>query len=267
MGIPIIRGRAFTAFDRDSANPARVINETMARKFWPDEDAIGKRIGLGQNFWHEVIGIVGDVRSRGLVEEPRPEMFMEQQQTRVLMYNASAFNLVTRTANDPLATAGAVRTLFRQLDPEVPVGGVGTVEQLVAESISRERFSMLLLAIFAGVALTLAAIGIYGVMSYSVAQRTHEIGIRMALGAEASSVRALVLGQGMSIAGIGLVIGVVLAVGMTRLLEGLLYGVSVTDPAIFAGVAVLLGVVALVSNYIPAFRASRGDPLAALREK
>ncbi len=201
------------------------------------------------------------------MEEPRPEMFMEQQQTRVLIYNASTFNLVIRTASDPLAMAGAVRSIFREMDPEVPVGGVGTVEQLVAESISRERFSMLLLAIFAAVALTLAAIGIYGVMSYTVAQRTHELGIRMALGADASAVRALVVRQGMNIAGIGLVIGVGLAVGMTRLLEGLLYGVSVTDPAIFAGVAVLLGVVALVSNYIPAFRASRCDPLVALREE
>ena len=192
---------------------------------------------------------------------------MEQQQTRVLIFNASTFNLVIRTASDPLAMAGAVRSVFREMDPEVPVGGVGTVEQLVAESISRERFSMLLLAIFAAVALTLAAIGIYGVMSYSVAQRTHELGIRMALGADASAVRALVLRQGMGVAGIGLVIGVALAVGMTRLLEGLLYGVSVTDPAIFVGVPLLLGGVALVSNYLPALRASRGDPLVALREE
>ena len=267
IGIPVVRGRGLTEFDRDSANPAIVINEMMAERFWPDEEAVGKRLGLLNNTWHEVVGVVSDVRSRGLVEDPRPEMFLEQRQSRALGVNTRTFNFVIRTAGDPLALANSVRGVFRALDPDIPVGDVRTVEQLVSESISQERFSMLLLAIFAGVALLLAAIGIYGIMAYSVAQRTQELGVRMALGADASTVRSLVLRQGMRVAGVGLALGLGLAIAMTRLLESLLFSVSTTDPAIFGAVAALLAGVAFVANYIPALRASRGDPLAALREE
>jgi putative ABC transport system permease protein len=266
MGIPVQRGATFTTFPGAQTLPTVVINETMAARFWPGEDPIGKRISLlGPPSWHQIIGIVRDVKSRGLTAETRPEMYLEQRNFRSLGPNFRDLNLVVRNTADPLAIAGAVRGIFRTLDPAIPIARLQTVEQIVSNSLSAQRFSMMLLSIFAAVALALAAVGIYGVMSYTVAQRAHEIGIRLALGADRSAVRRLIVKQGMGLAVVGLGLGAVLAIAFTRVIDTMLFGVSAVDPVTFVGVAGLMGMVAFAANYIPALRASRGDPIVALR--
>ena len=266
MGIPVIRGRSFTEFDRDSINPVVVINQTMADQFWPEDDAMGQRITLfGDPVWHEIVGIVGDVRSRGLVEATRPEMFLEQRQMRALGANFRSLNLVVQAVSDPTTLVPALQNVFRGLDPDLPFAQVQTMEDIVSTSLSQERFSMLLLGVLAALALSLAAVGIYGVMSYNVAQRTQEIGIRMALGADKQRVRRLIVRQGMLTTTIGLGIGMVLALALTRGMQSLLFDVSAVDPMIYLGVAGLVVIVAWLSNFLPALRASRGNPIATLR--
>jgi putative ABC transport system permease protein len=268
MRMSLLRGRGLSEFDRDSANPAVVINETMAAMFWEGEDAIGKRISLfGPPVWHEVVGILRDVKSRGLAVQPRPEMYLEQRQMRVLGANFRNFSVVVRTVGDPRALVDPIRTVFRGLDPTIPFAQVQTIDEMIAGSLAQERFSMLLLSVFAVVALALAAVGIYGVMAYTVAQRTHEIGVRMALGADQRRVRRLIVRQGMRVAVVGLGLGVALALVLTRVLESLLFGVSTTDALIFIAVPAVLTGVALLSNWIPALQASSGDPLRALRNE
>jgi putative ABC transport system permease protein len=268
MGMTTVRGETFSDLHRDTTRLAMVISETMASRFWPNQDPIGQRISLfGPETWHEVIGIVGDVRSRGLGQEPRPEMFMDYRQYGMLAGPVRNLNVVARTGTEPLAALSAVRAAVREMDPSVPLSQAETLEGMIADTLAQERFSMLLLSMFAGLSLVLAAVGIYGVMSYSVAQRTHEIGIRMALGADGSAVRRLIVVQGMQLTAIGLAIGLILAFILTRLLAALLYGVSTTDAATFATVSVVLAGVALASNYLPALRASRGDPVVALRNE
>ena len=266
LGITLRQGSAFANYPGAETQPTVVINEAMAQRFWPGEDPIGQRISLlGPPTWHEVIGVVADVKSRGLAAESRPEMFMEQRNFRSLGPNFRNLYLVVRTASAPLTLVSSVRQIFSELDPSIPFAQVRTAEQILANSLAQERFSMLLLSIFAAVALALAAVGIYGVMSYTVAQRTHEIGIRIALGADGATVRRLIVRQGMKLTAVGLTIGAALAVGLTRVIETMLFGVSATDPTIFVGVGGLLALVAFLSNYVPAYRASRGDPVSALR--
>jgi putative ABC transport system permease protein len=264
IGVPLRKGRTLTDDDAAGRPMAIVINETMAKRFWPGEDPLNKRVSAAspEGPWMTVVGIVGDVRYRGLNTEPRPEMYITYQQLPV-----DSMTLVLRTLSDPAAFGAALRNEVWAIDKDQPVTTIKTMEEAVSESIARERFNMQLLTIFAVVALLLASLGIYGVMAYYVAQRTHEIGILLALGAQPSYVLALVVRQGMTRALLGVVIGLVGAFVLTRVASSLLYGVSPTDPVTFFGVSFLLAFVALLACYIPARRAAKVDPLTALRHE
>jgi putative ABC transport system permease protein len=265
MRIPLIKGRYFTEHDRAGSTPVAIIDETLAAKYWPDEDPVGKRItfegGAANPIWREIVGVVGYVKQRGLENaEPRVQYYIpHRQRTFGGMY------LVVRTAGDPASLAPAVRGAIGSIDKDQPVYRVTTMEQMMANSLAQRRFAMLLLGIFAALAMVLAAVGLYGVMSYSVTQRTHEIGIRMALGAKPGDVLKMVVGQGAVLTSIGVGIGLVASFILTRWMAALLFGVSATDPVIFASIAVALSGVALLASYIPARRATKVDPMIALR--
>lgn len=264
MGIPIIRGRYFE--DRDTADGPQVaiIDDALAQKYWPGEDPIGKRMtfqgGPNNPIWREIVGIVGHVKHTDLEGESRAQYYLPHQQIP-----QPGMTLVIRTTADPNSLAGAVRGTIKALDTDLPVFRVRTMDQFVADSMAQRRFAMLLIGIFAGLALLLAAIGLYGVMAYSVTQRTHELGLRMALGAQRSDVLKLVVRQGMLLAGIGLGIGVICALLLSRLMKTLLYNVSATDPLIFVAIAAMLAAVALIACFFPAQRATKVDPMVALR--
>ena len=262
MGVRLLRGREFGERDSEQAPRAVIISETMARRFFPDEDPIGKRLGNGEDDnWREIVGVVADVRHFGLDAEARPTMYFPDRQAP-----SRGMSLVVRAGGgDPLALAGAVRGAVLALDPNLAVAGLGTLDALVSDSIATPRFVLLLIGAFAGVALLLAAVGIYGVMAYAVGERTHEIGVRMALGAQPGDVLRLVVGQGMTLVVAGVGLGLVGAFALTRLMATLLFQVSATDPLIFASVPAVLAGVALLACYLPARRATRVDPLVALR--
>jgi putative ABC transport system permease protein len=264
MRIPLLRGRVFTEKDDAHAPGVALINQTLAQRLWPGENPIGKRIrmGGGPDAWRTIVGIVGDVRHYGLALEPSMQAYVPHPQ---MLGQSSAHSWLIRARSDPANLAAAVRDAVWAVDPDQPAYGVLTLEQMAAASVAQERFTMVLLGIFATVALVLAAIGIYGVISYSVSQRTHEIGIRMALGAQPRDIFKLVVGQGMALTLAGVGVGLAGAFALTRFLESLLFGVSATDPVTFAGVALLLAAVALLACYIPARRAARVDPLVVLR--
>ncbi|MFN7993247.1 MAG: ABC transporter permease [Bryobacteraceae bacterium] len=263
LQVPLLRGRFFT--ERDSAGPPVVIiNETMARRCWRGQDPIGKRFGSGRrpNVWLTVVGMVGDMKSTSLAEEPDMEYFLPHG----LMPSAS-MTLVVRTAIDPARLAQVLRLVLHELDPDVPLSDVVTLSAGIARSTGTRRVSVGLLGFFASLALLLAAVGVYGVISYSVARRTHEIGLRIALGLDRRGVAGLVLSQAMLLGGAGVVIGIAGSLALTRLIRSLLFGVSATDPATFASSSIfLLGVCALAS-WIPARRAAAVDPLTALRHE
>ena len=266
MSIPLLAGRNINDQDRLELPAVVVISETMAKRFWPGEDPIGKRIVAGPlnsppEEWMTVIGIVKDVRQFELVADPKPQMYLSYQQASFFEPN----DLVVSTTVDPVSLAATVRKAVWEVDKDQPVSNIRTMEDILSESIARQRFTMLLLGIFAGVALLLAAVGIYGVMSYSLAQRTHEIGIRMALGAQRSHVLKLAVGQGLKLVLIGVAIGLAAALALTRVMKTLLFGVSATDPTTIVAISVLLVGVALLASYIPARRATKVDPLVALR--
>jgi putative ABC transport system permease protein len=267
VGIPLLKGRYFTPRDDERAPQVALISESAVKKFFANEDPIGRKIRLGwgrgkdkPNVGGEIIGVVGDVRQLGLDVPFEPEIYVPHAQVA-----NSSLEIVLRTDVPPATLASAVRREVRLLDPDLPIAKIETLESIVAESISRPRFYMLLVAIFAGVALLLAAVGIFGVMSYSVAQRTRELGIRIALGAGAGAVRRLVVGQAMTLAGIGLAIGLGAALLLSSTLEKMLFNLSSTDPSTFAAVAGVLFIVALVASWLPARRAARVDPVVALR--
>ena len=263
MRIPLLRGRTFSERELTDESHVVVINETMARDYFPGEDPIGKRVTISmkdENVPSEIIGVVRDARYVGLDTAVRPMTYWPYPE---LVY--SGMTLVVRTEGEPLALAEAVRREVLAIDKDQPTADVRTMEAWVSDSVSKARFSTMLLGIFAGVALLLAAVGIFGVMSYAVSERTHEIGLRMALGAQTSDVLALVVRQGMVLALIGVGIGLGAAFGLTRVLASLLYGVSATDPLTFAAIAVLLASVALLACYLPARRAAKVDPMVALR--
>lgn len=265
MTIPLLSGRNLSDQDTATTPGAVVISETMARRFWPNEDAIGKRIATrrvrSDADWIQVVGVVKDVRQFELTAEPRPQMYLTYRQAGFF----DARDLVVKTHVDPTSMAATVRRAVWEIDKDQPVSNIQTMDQILAESIERQRFSMLLLAIFAVVALVLAGVGIYGVMSYSVAQRTHEIGIRMALGAQTSAVLKLAVSYGMKLVIVGIVIGLIAAFALTRVMSTLLFGVTATDPATFTLISLLLVLVAAVASYIPARRATKVDPIIALR--
>jgi predicted permease len=270
MSIPLLKGRAFTEQDTQDSPGVVIINEAMAKHFWPGEEAIEKRIKMGgfnsEAPWLSVVGIAKNVRQYELNTESKPEMYFPYIQANVS--GSAAFgmrDLVVRTSTDPLGLAAAARSEVWAVDKDQPVSNIRTMEQIMSTSVSRQRFNMLLLGIFAAVALILAAVGIYGVMSYSVAQRTHELGIRMALGAQSRDVLGLVIGQGMKLTLIGIATGLAAAFALTRLMSSLLYGVSATDPLTFAAISVILTGVALAASFVPARRAIKVDPIVALR--
>jgi putative ABC transport system permease protein len=258
MGIPLKRGRLFNEQDTVEAPGVMLISETMARRYFQNEDPIGKRVTFGGP-WSTVVGIVGDVHHGGLNEEPYPQIYVAATQQP-----SNLFTLVARTSV-PGSVIPAIRSQVRQMDADLPLFNINSMEQLLSNSISRPRFNALLIGLFAVVALILASVGIYGVISYSVTQRQHEIGIRMALGAKSQDIMKMVLNQGLKLAGAGVICGLGAAFGLTRLMSSLLYGVSATDPLTFLGIAALLTLVALVACYIPARRATKVDPMEALR--
>jgi putative ABC transport system permease protein len=265
MGIPLLRGRFFSETDTDKSTPVVIISENMAEMFWPGEDPIGKRLqpGFRSKPMCTVAGVVGNVHQNGFAKKAPMAIYMPDSQAPVFLLSAAAF--VVRTEGFPQSLAGTFRRELQEIDKELPLYDVRSMEELVSNSLSEPRFNMLLLAVFAGLALALASIGIYGVMAYSVAERTREIGIRMAMGAQAEDVVRLVLKQGTALISIGLAFGLAASFALTRVISTFLFGVSATDPVTFAGIAVLLGVVALVACYIPARRATRVDPIVALR--
>jgi len=263
MGMRLVRGRTFTWADNESSLPVAMINEAAAREYWPNADAMGRRVKLEDGsapVWRQVIGIVGDVRQDGLVEAARPEVYAPLLQSPV-PYLA----LAVRTRVEPAALTGAIRHGVMAIDKDQPVLQIQTMQQVVSDSVAGRRFQMALMALFASLALALAAIGIYGLMSYSVSQRTHEIGIRMALGAKREEVLLLVVGQGLLLAAGGVALGIGGALILTRFLASLLFGVGPNDPVTFAGVSLLAVSVAAVGSLIPAWRAARIDPMEALR--
>jgi putative ABC transport system permease protein len=269
MGIPLLRGRGFERGDREGARQVVVLSQTAVRRFFPGEDPLGKSITVG---WRrgegkppaggEVVGIVGDVKERGLAEENPPEIYLPYAQLPV-----STMDILLRTSTGPMTLAPAAAAVVHGLDRDLPVARVRTLDDIVARSISEPRFYVVLLGAFAGTALFLAALGIFGVMSYAVVQRSREIGIRVALGADPARLRRMVLRQALVLASAGVVVGLAGSLALSRAIAGLLFELSPTDPGTLAGVAVLLTAVALLASYLPARRATRVDPLTALRSE
>jgi len=269
MGLKLIRGRFLTDADREDTLPAVVINDTMAARYWPNEDAIGRQFMMGTDDkpWLTIVGIVGTVRHNAVVEEPRAEMYVAHAQLQAhIRSTPRAMTLVVKTDGDPLALAGQVRDLIRSIDRNLPISDIRSMEQVAASALSQQRFVTFLLALFAGTALTLAAIGIYGTISLLVAERTQEMGIRLALGANRPAILKLVLGQGLMLTAIGLAVGMAGAAILTRALAGLVYGVGTLDPLTFVAVPALLSAVALFACFIPARRAASVDPITTLRQ-
>jgi predicted permease len=265
MGVPLLEGRALDERDgAEAQQPAALVNEVMARRYWPGESAVGKRIKLGANPdaspWITVVGVVGNVRHLGLDSVPRPEAYLH-----LMTSPPTGPVVVVRTSAEPQSLITAAREAVRGLDRDLPVATVQTMDEIISRSVAERRFVMLLLGLFAAVALALASIGIYGVVSNAVAQRTHEIGVRMALGAARRDVLRLVIKQGMRPALAGVALGLLAALALTRALSGLLYGVGARDPVTFTAAALLLACVALLACYLPARRATKVDPLVALR--
>jgi predicted permease len=268
LGISILRGRTLTSADVEGALPVALVNSTLAKKFFPNTDPIGKRFMFGRKAqrdkskwkWITIVGVVGDTKLYGLANPARLEVY-----TSFLQYTPSSMTLVVRSGVDPAAMTTAIRDVVASIDKDQPIFDISTMNEVVTKSVSNRRITLVLLGLFSALALILATIGIYGVISYSVAQRTHEIGIRMALGAHQSGVLRMVLGQGAKIALIGICIGIVAAFGLTRLMSSLLFSVNAFDPITFGGVAIVLTIVALAACYIPARRAMRVDPMVALR--
>lgn len=265
LAIPLRAGRIFTERDAENAPLVMIINEEMARRHWPNENPIGRRVTMkdwGDPLTGEIVGVVGDVKADGLDANMRPMIYWPYPQ-----FPNNFNNFVIRTAGDPLSIASAIKTQIWDIDATQPLARLRTMEDVIASSVAPRRFNLLLLGSFATFALLLASVGIYGVMAYTVTQRTHEIGIRMALGARTTDVMNMIVRQGMTFAVAGIGLGLLAAFWLTQLMEKLLFGVSATDPMTFALVTALLLLIALIANYVPARRATKVDPLTALRHE
>jgi putative ABC transport system permease protein len=266
LGVPLLRGREFTDADSENAPQVGMINAMIARQFFPNQDALGKRFMFGHPSlkdppkWITIVGLTADTKLYGLANPARLEVYLPFRQSVT-----GSMNLIVKSAADPAALTSSIRGAIASIDKDQPVFGVATMRELVNNSVSTRRITLILLGLFSALALVLAAIGIYGVISYSVAQRTHEIGIRMALGADHGGVLRMILAQGVKIAGAGVTIGIAASFGLTRLMSNLLFSVSAADPLTFAAVAIVLVLVAMLACYIPARRALRVDPIIALR--
>src|SRR5262245_33293909 len=266
LRVPLRAGRFFNAGDNQGAVPVTIINEMMARRFWPGEEAVGKRFKLGQaqstNPWLTVVGVVGDMRRQSLERQPIAQIFrpyLQSSERRLI--------LLIRTTGEPTQLASVVRNEIRAIDKTVLINGISTFESLLARNVAQRRFQTWLLALFSALALLLAAVGIYGVMSYAVMQSTRELGIRVALGAQARDVLKLVVGQGMLLTVLGVGIGLLAAFALTRVLAGLLFDVTATDPTTFIAAPLALLAVALLACFVPARRATKVDPMVALRNE
>ncbi|NIR44375.1 MAG: ABC transporter permease [Gemmatimonadetes bacterium] len=267
MGIPLISGRRILASDDANGRRVIVISESMAREIWPDQDPIGRRIRFGLRFedpepWREVVGVVGDVKLQGLDDRDRAIAYMPYRQFAV-----GSLSVVLRTTGDPARLAAPFRAAVRSVDPQVVVYDIASMDRIVSASLAERRFFMLLLSAFAALAVTLASVGIYAVTNYSVRSRTKELGIRMAIGARATDVQRAVLVRAAVVAALGVGLGGGAALGLTRLMQGLLFRTSPLDPMVFVGVALLLAVVTLFAAWLPARRAALVDPLRALRQE
>jgi len=264
MQIPMLRGRAFTDQDNEHSAPVAIISKSLAQRLWPDQDPIGQQlrpvVGDPNPRWYRIIGVVADAKQRGLGTEQRPTIYRTYYQSAVRY----TFVLV-RTHPDPLSMAAAVKNTIASVDRGLALGVVQTLDQQLAQSVSTQRFSMMLLALFGGLALSLAAIGVYGVTAYTATLRTQEVGVRMALGAQPADIVKLVLGESLRMGLAGVVVGIASALALTRVMRNLLYGVSATDPLTFLAVSAVLVAVALGAGYLPARRAARVDPIVALR--
>jgi putative ABC transport system permease protein len=261
MGIPVLAGRTFTAEDRLSPPWTVVVNRTLAREVFGAEDAVGRRLSLlGTEV--EIIGVVGDVHQESLREPAVPTVYLHQEQVP-----RSAMTFVLRTEGDPLLMAGSARRVVTELEPDQAITAIENVEDVVSGSAARARFITLLLGVFAFLAFVLAALGVYGVVAYLVARQLHEIGIRLALGAKPGSAVGIVLRRGLAPVGMGLGLGVLLALRLTRILEGLLFGVGAADPATYLGGSALLLLAALVATLLPARVVLRGNPGSLLRQE
>jgi putative ABC transport system permease protein len=266
LGVPILQGREFSDVDRENVPRVAMINARMAHEYFPNETPVGKRIMFGRPSaksapkWMTIVGVVGDTRLYGLANPSRLEIYIPFRQNA-----EDHMSLVVKSTVDPAALASSIRGVVAEIDKDQPISGISTMNQVILNSVSTRRITLILLGLFSALALVLAAIGIYGVISYSVAQRTHEIGIRMALGAQKRDVLRMILAQGVKIAGIGVVAGMAASFGLTRLMTKLLFSVSAADPLTFAAVAIVLILVAMLACYIPARRTLRVDPMIALR--
>jgi putative ABC transport system permease protein len=276
MGARLVRGRWFTAADTSSAQPVMVVNETMARTYWPNGEAIGGRVvvgGGGMNVIDKptpvVVGIVADERHNGVTAAVKEKFYVPHSQWHLVTSGNLIRNafVVVRMAGDPMAAAAPVRALVREMDAALPVSAVRPMGEVVATALATPRLTGFLLGTFAAIASALAVVGLYGVLSYLVARRTHEIGIRMAMGAERSQVLGMVVRRGVALAAIGVVVGLGAALALSRLVRGLLYDVTATDPVTFVAVPALLLAVAAVASLVPALRAVRVSPLVALRSE
>jgi len=259
LGIPLLGGRTFTGDDNAESSRVVVLNEALASRLWPGEDPVGKTLTLfGDQL--TVVGVVGNIRHEGLNQTVQSEIFKPY-----LQENEFSMHLVIRTAIDPASMAAAIRAQMKDIDPELPLYNVTTLAQTLSDSVAPQRLNAWFLGTFALVALGLAALGIYGVMAFYVTQRTHEIGIRMALGAERGDVLGLVVRQGLRLTTVGVIVGLAGAWGLTRFLTGFLFGVRPTDFGTYTAVSFLLASVSVVACYIPARRATKVDPVVALR--
>jgi putative ABC transport system permease protein len=264
LGIPLMRGRTFTDRDVEKSPMVAVVDEAFVRRHFPNEDPIGQGldIGNGTDGFYEIVGVVGTVHYSGLETTPNPTMYVPYKQDVF-----STMWVVARTDGDAALLSAPARQAVREVDPGLPAYSLSPLRSIVTESVAQRRFSMLLLGLFAAIALFLAAVGLYGVVAYTVSQRTQEIGVRMAIGAQRRDVLSMVVGGGMKLALVGVVVGLIAAMALSRLMATLLFQVEPSDPVSYAVTAVVLLAVAVLACYIPARRATRVDPIVALRQE